>query len=94
MSVWTCRQSTARPTERLFRLVLKPEMEGPWCRFRREARACERRLHRPVVSLKALDPTWPIREADIQEFGDHPNKNPRTLPRGLRLCATRSQLNL
>jgi hypothetical protein len=22
-----------------------PMMEGPWCRFRREARACERRRH-------------------------------------------------
>jgi hypothetical protein len=42
-----------------------PIMEGPWCRFRREARACERPRHRPVDSLKALDPTPPIREADI-----------------------------
>jgi hypothetical protein len=40
-------------------------MEGPWCRFRREARARERHRHRPVDSLKALDPKRPIREADM-----------------------------
>ena len=34
------------------------------CRFRREARARERRCHRGADSLKALDPKRPIREAD------------------------------
>ena len=41
-----------------------PIMEGPWCRFRREARARERHRHRSDGSLKALDPDRPIREAD------------------------------
>ena len=41
-----------------------PMLEGPWCRFRREARARERHQHM-VDSLKALDPKRPIREADI-----------------------------
>jgi hypothetical protein len=36
---------TARPTNGLFRLVFDPMMEGPWCRFRREARASERHRH-------------------------------------------------
>src|SRR5215470_5993822 len=41
-------------------------MEGPWCRFRREARARERHQHRAGgYSLKALDLDRPIREADI-----------------------------
>ena len=41
-------------------------MERPWCRFRREARARERRrLPKVVDSLKVLDPNRPIREADI-----------------------------
>ena len=43
-----------------------PMMEGPWCRFRREARARERHRHRSDGSLKALDPDRPIREADIK----------------------------
>src|SRR5215470_6262108 len=47
-------------------LSSNPMMEGPWCRFRREARARER--HRYCAggeseSLKALDPKRPIREA-------------------------------
>src|SRR5512139_110875 len=42
-----------------------PMLEGPKCRFRREARARERHRHRPVDSLKALDPNRPIREADM-----------------------------
>src|SRR5712671_7848613 len=43
-----------------------PMMEGPWCRFRREARARERHRHCGWDSLKALDPKRPIREADIR----------------------------
>src|SRR5262249_10610712 len=50
-------------------LSSNPMMEGPWCRFRREARARER--HRYCAggeseSLKALDPKRPIREADVR----------------------------
>jgi len=41
-------------------------MERPWCRFRREARARERRrLPQVVDSLKVLDQNRPFREADI-----------------------------
>src|ERR1700733_5337895 len=40
-------------------------MEGPWCRFRREARAREQHRHAAVDSLKVLDPKWPIREATL-----------------------------
>ena len=42
-----------------------PMMEGPWCRFRREARARERRRHCTGGESEALDPNRPIREADI-----------------------------
>jgi hypothetical protein len=42
-------------------------MEGPWCRFRREARAREDIDTVLVDRLKALDPNRPIREADIDE---------------------------
>ena len=42
-----------------------PMMEGPWCRFRREARARERHRHCGEDSLNALDPNRPIREADV-----------------------------
>jgi hypothetical protein len=40
-------------------------MEGPWCRFRREARARGDIDTAVVDSLKALDLKRPIREADI-----------------------------
>src|SRR6476469_2985926 len=44
-------------------------MERPWCRFRREARARERRrLPQVVDSLKVLDPNRPFREADMQQM--------------------------
>ena len=41
-------------------------MEGPWCRFRREARARERHRHRSRGQSDVLDPGRPIREADIE----------------------------
>ena len=41
-------------------------MEGPWCRFRREARAREQHRHAAVDSLKVLDPERPIREAEVR----------------------------
>ena len=64
MSAWTCRRLTARPTQRLFRLVLGshdgralvpiPERSAsPWIDIA------------VVDSLKVLDPRRPIREADI-----------------------------
>ena len=40
-------------------------IQGPWCRFRREARPASDIDTVVVDSLKALDPEWPIREADI-----------------------------
>src|SRR6516162_5987594 len=43
-----------------------PMMEGPQCRFRREARARERHQHPVVDGLKVLDPKRPIREADMK----------------------------
>ena len=42
-----------------------PMMEGPWCRFRREARARERHRHRSRGQADVLDPGRPIREADF-----------------------------
>ena len=41
-------------------------MEGPQCRFRREARARERHQYPVVDGLKVLDPKRPIREADME----------------------------
>ena len=42
-------------------------MEGPWCRFRKEKHEPVSDIDTAVVvdGLKALDPKWPIREADI-----------------------------
>ena len=65
MSAWTFVTLTVRPPKRLFHLVLNPIMEGPWCRFRREARALSDIDTAVVDSLKVLDPKRPIREADI-----------------------------
>src|SRR5438132_6761240 len=65
MSAWTYRL-TARPPDRLFHLVLESH-DG------RAPGADSEEKHEPVSdidtvivdSLKALDPEWPIREADI-----------------------------
>src|SRR5262245_18433231 len=65
MSAWTYRRLTARPPKRLFRLVLESH-DG------RAPGADSEEKHEPVSdidtvvvdSLKALDPEWPIREAD------------------------------
>ena len=47
-------------------------MEGFWCQFRREARAHGDSDTAVVVDgLKALDPKWPIREADMAEAVRH-----------------------
>src|SRR5262245_14828409 len=67
MSAWTYRRLTARPPKRLFRLVLESH-DG------RAPGADSEEKHEPVSdidtvvvdSLKALDPEWPIREADNQ----------------------------
>jgi hypothetical protein len=67
MSAWTYRRyRQGRPKDRST-LSSNPMMEGPTCRFRREARARERYRH----GLKALDPDRPIREADIAERNWH-----------------------
>src|SRR5262245_38680251 len=66
MSAWTYRRLTARPPKRLFRLVLESH-DG------RAPGADSEEKHEPVSdidtvvvdSLKALDPEWPIREADM-----------------------------
>src|SRR2546421_11370896 len=65
MSAWTYRL-TARPPDRLFHLVLESH-DG------RAPGADSEEKHEPVSdidtvvvdSLKALDPEWPIREADV-----------------------------
>ena len=54
-------------------------MEGPWCRFRREARAREDIDTVLVDRLKALDPNRPIREADIgSPLSDNRFTGPKT----------------
>ena len=66
MSAWTCRHVTARPTQRLFRLVLESHTGRAFCAESEEK-------HEPVSdndtvlvdSLKALDLNRPIREADM-----------------------------
>jgi hypothetical protein len=47
-------------------------MEGPWRRFRREARARERHRHCAVDSLKVLAPKRPIREVGYINFEKPP----------------------
>src|SRR5436189_5806180 len=73
MSAWTCRRQ-GRLKDRSTSSS-NPMMEGPMCRFRREARA--RDIDTAVVDgLKALDPNRPIREADIHW---HNQARPRLL---------------
>jgi hypothetical protein len=75
MSTWTYRSSDGRPPERLFRLVLETH-DG------RAPGADSEEKHEPVSdidtvvmdSLKALDPEWPIREADIAQRSWHGRK--------------------
>src|SRR5262245_4928252 len=72
MSAWTYRRLTARPPKRLFHLVLESH-DG------RATGADSEEKHEPVSdidtvvvdSLKALDPEWPIREADIERHEWH-----------------------
>ena len=49
----------------------QPPARGPWCRFRREARAVSDIDTAAADSLKVLDPKPPIREADIDERDCH-----------------------
>jgi hypothetical protein len=68
MSAWTPVRLTARPCQRLFRLVFESH-DG------RAPGADSEEKHEPasgidtavVDSLKALDPNRPIREADIDD---------------------------
>jgi len=70
MSAWTCRQlRQGRPKDRSTPSS-NPMMEGPWCRFRREARARERHRHCCGGQLKALDLTRPIREEKREPASD------------------------
>jgi len=46
-------------------LSSNPMMEGPWRRFRREARACERHWHRSGGWPESAWPWRPIREAAV-----------------------------
>ena len=68
MSAWTCRQSTARPTERLFYLVLEPHDGRALVPIPERSTSLRATSTLQVDSLKALDPTRPIREA---ESGHH-----------------------
>src|SRR4030081_2611165 len=52
-------------------------IQGPWCRFRREARPASDIDTVVVDSLKALDPEWPIREAGHHRR-QHGNPRPQT----------------
>src|SRR4051812_46729832 len=57
-------------------------MERPWCRFRREARARERRrLPQVVDSLKVLDQNRPFREADMERLPWDGRSRPVRSPR-------------
>src|SRR5439155_22113302 len=62
-----------------------PMMEGPWCRFRREARARERHRHRSRGQSDVLDPGRPIREADMKENGAEPS--PTAIPHATKADA-------
>src|SRR5262245_13194423 len=61
----------ARPTERLFRLVLEPMLEGPRADFEEKHETVSDIDTRAMGGLKALDPNRPIREADIARSLDH-----------------------
>jgi len=61
-------------------------MEGPQCRFRREARARERHQHPVGDSLKVLDPKRPIREADVAQI-EIPRCSTFLPQRGVLACA-------
>src|SRR6478736_8827640 len=79
MSAWTCRHTDGKVVQKIVPPRLRiPYWKGPWCRFRREARARERRRHcGGGGSLKVLDPKWPIREADSSRTSGHVRKVPR-----------------
>jgi len=54
-------------------------MEGPWCRFRREARARERHRHcGGGGKSESAWPQWPIREADSERTSHHFRLVPRS----------------
>ena len=68
MSAWTCRQVTARPTQRLFRLVLESHTRRAFCAESEEKHEPVSDIDTVLVdSLKALDLNRPIREADIHD---------------------------
>ena len=76
MSAWTCRQVTARPTKRWFRLVLESHTGRAFCAESEEKHEPVSDIDTVLVdSLKALDLNRPIREADITRTR-HLGKNP------------------
>jgi hypothetical protein len=76
MSAWTCRHVTARPTQRLFRLVLESHPGRAFCAESEEKHEPVSDIDTvPVDSLKALDLNRPIREADIGRLTPSPFRN-------------------
>ena len=68
MSAWTYRRMMARPTKRLFRLVLESHDGRALVPNSGEKHEPVRDIDIAMVdSLKALDPNRPIREADIRQ---------------------------
>ena len=61
---------TARPSKRLFRLVLNPMVEGPGADSEEKREPVSDIDTAAVDSLKVLDPNRPIREADIAARAD------------------------
>ena len=69
MSAWTCRHVTARPTQRLFRLVLESHTGRAFCVESEEKHEPVSDIDTVLVDgLKALDLNRPIREADMTDL--------------------------
>jgi len=87
MSAWTCRQVTARLTQRLFRLVLESHTGRAFCAESEEKHEPVSDIDTVLVdSLKALDLNRPIREADIAPRGH------RQSPGAAELCCMVSKM--
>ena len=87
MSAWTYRRLTARPPERLFRLVFESHSGRalvPIPKRSASPRATSTLQWR--IGLKALDPERPIREADMATRDASASKKPTHIAFGaLRL---------
>ena len=74
MSAWTRRSSTARPTNRLFRLVLESHDGKAPVPISEEKHEPASDIDIALMdSLKVLDPEGPIREADIACYSTRPS---------------------